>query len=307
MKELLKNLLRKAFETGQYLGLDVLPRHFYSSIPDIRSLKKDTYWKIPLSMQGIHQSSVSEQLDFIENCVAEVKNEVLLDTKIYQDGITRSAEIGYGLIEADFLYAFIKKNKPNKIIQIGCGVSTAIVLNASEAAGYQPEIICIEPYPSPFLERIDKEGHITLIKELAQKVSLEVLTNLRLGDLFFVDSTHTVKVGSEVNKVILEALPRLMKGVYIHFHDIYFPYEYQRNILGDNLFFWNETILLYAYLLNNEKITIKACMSLLHYQASEKLKKIFPNYIPQSNDEGIAVGKKEGKHFPSSIYLQTIN
>ena len=53
--------------------------------------------------------------------------------------------------------------------------------------------------------------------------------------MLFVDATHTVKPGSEVNRIILDVLPRLDAGVFVHFHDIYFPYDYQRGLLSSEL------------------------------------------------------------------------
>ena len=154
----------------------------------------------------------------------------------------------------------------------------------------------------PFLEKADADGRIRLVKEMAQKVDMSISTSLKDGDLFFVDSTHTVKTGSEVNRIILEVLPRLSSGVYVHFHDIYFPYDYKRDVLDGDLFFWSENTLLYAFLVNNSNYSIEASLSMLHYAAPEKLKALIPDYDPQTNDEGLK--KEGGQHFPSAIYLR---
>jgi Methyltransferase domain len=109
---------------------------------------------------------------------------------------------------------------------------------------------------------------------------------LGAGDLLFIDSTHTVKPGSEVNRFVLEVLPRLDEGVLVHFHDIYFPYEYARNFLSGDLFFPGETSLLYAFMLNNPKFRIDLCLSMLHYAAPGAMKKRMPKFEPQGNDAG---------------------
>lgn len=198
-------------------------------------------------------------------------------------------------------FCYIYKMKPKKVIQIGCGLSTSVILQASLEADYNPEIVCIEPYPNKFIKKIAREGKITLLAEKAQDVSVEVLTDLGEQGLLFIDSTHTVKPGSEVNRIILEVLPRLKKGNYVHFHDIYFPYDYGRNILTDCLFFWNESPLLHAFLINNSNYTIKASLSMLHYGKKNELKKYLINYSPQPDADGLPAGKG---HYPSSIYLQ---
>ena len=194
--------------------------------------------------------------------------------------------------------------KPRKVIQVGCGVSTSIILRAAADAGYKPEIVCVEPYPSQFLQSASAAGKIKLIAERAQTVNLSTLTDLQAGDLFFVDSTHTVKAGSEVNRIILEVLPRLPLGCRVHFHDIYFPFDYKRDLLDGDLVFWSESTLLHAFLVQNSSYTIRLAMSMLHYHAKQELKALIPAYDPQNDDQGLRNGG--GKHFPCSIFLEVI-
>jgi hypothetical protein len=127
---------------------------------------------------------------------------------------------GYGEIEADVLAAFIARQQPRRIVQIGCGVSTAVILDAARLAGCRPEVICIDPYPTAFLARGAADGMVELIAQKSQDVPMRRMTDLDRGDFLFVDSTHTVKPGSEVNQIILEVMPRLVPGVIVHFHDI---------------------------------------------------------------------------------------
>ena len=229
-----------------------------------------------------------------------------LNTKnINADAIRENGSFdGYGVIEADFLYCFIRKFQPKKIIQIGCGVSTAIILRAAKDCNYTPEIICVEPYPTKFLLELSKQNKVTLLAEKAQVTGMNVLTNLTENDLFFVDSTHTVKPGSEVNRIILEVLPRLKPNVWIHFHDIYFPYDYRRNVLDGDMFFWGESTLLHAYLINNGSIQIAVALSMMHYEKPDVLSKYFSKYKPQNNSYGLKANG--GDHFPCSIFLQTL-
>ncbi len=105
-------------------------------------------------------------------------------------------------------------------------------------------------------------------------------------------------------------MPRLKKGVFVHFHDIYFPFDYQRDIFT-NFLQWQETSLLRAFLTHNEKVRILFSLSMLHYSKKDELKQIFQEYNPQNDQFGFnAYGQKAfeniEKHFPSSIYLQII-
>ena len=303
LKKYLKRSLRYLFESGQRLGLDILPRHFYSEIPDIVELKKDGLWKRPFSMVGLNGVETNAQLAFVESCCAPHLVERQKQENFYLDACQANGEPGFGPIEADFLFCFIVSRRPKKIIQIGCGVSTAVVIRASEEAGYQPEIIAIDPYPTDFLRKLNGNGRIQLIEKKAQEVDLRLLTNLGEDGFLFVDSTHCIRPGSEVTRIILEALPGLKKGSWVHFHDIYFPYDYSRSVLKEDLFFWRESVLLHAFLAGNAHYTIRAALSLLHYFGPSELGRFLPNYRPAMNDQGLEAS--EG-HFPSSLYLQVI-
>lgn len=144
---------------------------------------------------------------------------------------------GYGEIEADFLYCFVRCLRPASIVQVGCGVSTAVCLLASRDEGYNPRIICIEPYPTVFLRNAHESGGVTLIRKKLQDLTLECPKWVGKGDLFFVDSSHTLGPAGEVSQIILEILPRLLPGAYVHFHDITFPYDYDPHVLSSGLFF----------------------------------------------------------------------
>jgi len=302
-KEILKYVLRQIFEISQKVGLNILPCHFYSEIPDLRELKRTNYWKQPYSMIGIRGVKTMSQFSFLQECCTKECIEKVTNYNIHAYGCKANGEEGYGPIEADFLYCFIYNKKPSRVIQIGSGVSTAVILLAAKDTGYSPDIICIDPYPTEFLIRLNKEKKIDLIQKKAQQIDIGILSNLGNNGLLFIDSTHSVKAGSEVNKIILEMLPRLNKGNWVHFHDIHFPYDYSRHILTNELFFSNETILLQSFLIHNRKYSLKASLSMLHYADPQRLKKLLPNYAPSGNSYGLKVS--EG-HFPSSAYLEAI-
>jgi predicted O-methyltransferase YrrM len=297
-----KNLLRSAFEIGQRFGIDILPRHFYSEVPDIRTLRGTTSWRKPRSFQGV-LGDIDSQVAWIDAC-----------TKDYRDALKRSAihksavrmntsDEGYGEVEADFLYCFIRARRPKQIVQIGCGVSTAVCLLAAKDEGYSPRMVCIEPYPTAFLQSESKAGHIDLVPQKVQDVGFECVQRLGAGDLFFVDSSHTLAPAGELNLIILEMLPRLAPGVYAHFHDIYFPYDYSPDLLSTALFFSHESALLYAFLLLNPSFEIAGSLSMLHHQRPGDLRRIFPDIRPTVFEDGLTV---ESGQFPSAIFLRRL-
>jgi len=304
VKERAKLSLHTLFMIGQHLGIDILPRHFYSGIPDIRELRNSEGWKASRSMYGVRGASVDEQLDFVRDCISDQARAILLQKNIHGDACTENGNAGFGPIEAEFLFCFISRHRPQKIIQVGAGVSTAVLLNAASTFGYHPAITCIDPYPTEYLKKLAEKGKITLIPKKCQDIDLSVFTDLGPGDLLFVDSTHTVKPGSEVNMLILEVLPRLQTGCHVHFHDIYFPYDYSGTQLTD-IVFWNESDLLHAFLIGNQRYSISASLGMLHHAKSKELRILLPNYTPASMEQGLLVRPITG-HIPSSTYLRVV-
>jgi hypothetical protein len=297
-----KKSLHAAFAMGQRAGFDVLPRHFYSQIPDLAALRRSSSWRAPASMTGVRGTDIAEQLGKLQNWLAPLQAQ-RQGAELYRESIKENgSDGGYGEIEAIVLHAFVATQKPRVIVQVGCGVSTAIVLAASSAAGYAPKIICVEPYPTDFLVRSEQQGRITLIRKPAQDVDISTFQEASVGDLLFIDSTHTVKVGSEVNRLILEVLPRVSAGAYVHFHDIYFPYDYQRHLLSDEVFFHSESTLVHAFLACNDRFQIEVSLSMLHYAARDRLRQLLPSYDPQNDEDGLAA--EGGKHFPSALWLR---
>ena len=164
-----------------------------------------------------------------------------------------------------------------------------------------PRIICVEPLPS---EDLRSRKEVELIPQVCQKVPLLLFDRLSAGDLLFIDSTHAVKVGSDVLRIYLEIIPRLPAGVFIHIHDIYLPYAYPRNVFTMP-YWWQETSILMALLINNPKLSVLACLSALHYDLPEELQKLLTDYDPAPNNEGLEVSASAPGHFPASIWLQT--
>lgn len=301
-KERGKLLARRIFESGQHLGFDLLPRSFYSQIPDLRELRSTDHWRRPLSLVGIEGTALEGQREFIRECCAPEIVERLGGRDIHAEACLANGAFGYGPIEAAFLYCVIASRQPRRVIQVGAGVSTAIVLTAAAEAGYDVEVVAVDPYPTDYLRDQFRRGKIELIDRPVQLVDPAVLSDLGTGGLLFIDSTHTVKVGSDVNYVVFEVLPQLGESQLIHFHDITLPYDYFPAILESDLYFWNETALLTAFLTGNARFRILASLSMIHHADPDALREVFAWYEPHPQNGGVAVGVG---HFPSSAFLET--
>lgn len=134
-----------------------------------------------------------------------------------------------------------------------------------EHGGQEPgesTFTAIEPYPN----KVIKNGFPSLTRVIEKKVEdvpVETFTALKENDVLFIDSTHAVKTGGDVNYEILEILPILQKGVYVHIHDIFLPYEYPKSWLHDKRF-WTEQYLVHAFLSYNSSFEIQWMSHFMH-------------------------------------------
>lgn len=309
IKKRLPWLIRHTLELGQRFGLNISPAHFYSETPDLRTLRTTDYWRRPWPMKGVRGTELEPQLDWLRRTV-EPWIDRTRDGSIYREACKRNGEEGFGELEGDLLYDFIRTHRPPKIIQIGCGVSTQIMLVAAEdqrhADGtYKPELVCIDPYPSPGMRDLAAKGSIRLLASPAETVPLHELTSLPPGGLFFVDSTHSTKVGGEVPRIILEVFPDLPPNVRIHFHDIHFPFDYGTwTMHHKEIFFNRESSLLLAFLTFNDRFEILASLSMLCHARCPDVQKLFPRFQPAPITQGLRTGPGD---FPTSMYLRTLD
>jgi hypothetical protein len=181
----------------------------------------------------------------------------------------------FGYIEAEVLHAVIRHYKPAQLIEIGGGVpsyctSQAISMNQRDNA-VNGQITCIEPDPVDMIKDLDQKlQNFELIARPIQDVPLKYFTQLQANDVVFIDSNHVVRSGSEVNYIVLELLPILPKGVLVQFHDIYLPYDYDRDVLR-NFTHPNETALVAAFLACNMRYKILFALSMLHYERRQEM------------------------------------
>ena len=291
-------------KVGLNVGIHILPVHYYTSVPNILELRKEQdVWKKQSELPGLFVD-LEEQVSNLKAICKNYQGEYA-GNNTFRKAVEQNFGPGYGYIEAQALHAFVRHYKPKRILEVGSGVSTycmqeALSVNQKEM-GVKAKLTSVEPHPS---QKLQQMSNIELVQQKVQTVPPEVFCDLESQDLLFIDSSHTVKVGGDVNYLILEILPRLKKGVIIHFHDIFFPYDYQREVLK-TLFHWPETSLLRAFLCFNPHVKIICCLSLLHYYRKEALRDVFPEYDPQEDINGTPIDSRQAhKHFPSSIYLQ---
>jgi predicted O-methyltransferase YrrM len=161
--------------------------------------------------------------------------------------------------DAFTLAGVIRREQPRRVIEIGCGFSSAVTLDALEQAGLKSSLTFIEPNPDrlrALLTPAELAAATTCFK-VVQEVPLEVFDALEASDVLFVDTSHVAKVGSDVTFIFLRVLPRLKPGVLVHFHDIFYPYAYPVSWIRWGRAF-NETIILQTLLAQNPRWEVVA-------------------------------------------------
>ena len=259
------------------------PGHLYSVIPNIKQDYTNTKTKF------LH-------LDFNEKKHVQVLSEInkyltKFDSEFGHTDVTqRQIEHKYTLLNGAFewmdarlLHYFLQKNKPTKIIEIGSGNSTLLTYNTKQMFNLDLDIICIEQYPSNYLEELHNAGKITLIKENLENVDLNIFNRITSNDILFIDSSHVLKLDSDVMFYFTQIFPLLNKGVLIHIHDIFFPYDYPLEWLKEGRF-WNEQYFLYTFLQYNTKFKIQFCNSYSGYKYRNELKTIQQNTYEIKNN-----------------------
>ena len=299
-----KQFLFKTFSMLDRAGVHVMPKHYYTPVPDCTWLREnEPLWIGRSSLDGIHWD-LAEQFAWLQDVCQPYYGEVA-GLKSYYSFTQNGSGPGYGEIESQVLHCFVRRFAPANIIEIGSGVSTMCML---EAAGFNqrdgkcaPRITCVEPFPS---QNLRQRKEVELIPQFCQQVPLSLFDRLSAGDLLFIDSTHAVKVGSDVMRIYLEIIPHLPAGVFLHIHDVYLPYAYPRDVFSMP-YWWQETALLMALLTNNSRLSVLTCLSALHYDYPQQMQKLLTDYRPAPNREGLAVSPSDPGHFPASIWLKT--
>lgn len=242
--------------------------HFYSPVPDLDEVGENAeriFSKVPTDIPGI---SLNEQQQLA----------LLKEFKIYYDELPFQPEKegnlryyfenpSYSYSDAIFLYCMMRHFKPKRIIEIGSGYSSCAMLDTNELFfNGSVETRFIEPYPELLLSLLNNtdQDKIKIIAKRLQDVELDEFGTLQKNDILFIDSTHVSKVGSDVNRIFFDILPILQDGVLIHFHDVFYPFEYPQDWILEGRA-WNEAYLLRAFLQFNSSFHIVLMNTFLEY------------------------------------------
>jgi hypothetical protein len=225
-------------------GYHIRPIHYYEPLPDFRAI----------TTEQIKRKRTYPAIDFRWDAQLALLNELVA----YGHELTQlEFDFNNGFFsgfDAAVYYSLIRHLKPRRIIEIGGGYSTRIADKALKA-NQNGALTCIEPYPEQRL--LEAELNIELIRKRVEEIELELFSSLEPNDILFIDSSHTVKFGSDVCYEVLEVLPALQPGVWIHVHDIFFPHDYPAEWLIKQRLALNEQYLLEAFLTFNKMFSVE--------------------------------------------------
>ena len=278
-KVLLQFLLSEEYKTKTRNTEFFPPGHYYSAIPSVEDREAFLTQSLPSQeILGIYLN-------------AENQFELLRKFKGYysecpfQD--TKSSNLRYFYINPSYsytdaltLYSMLREFKPRRIIEIGSGYSSSVMLDTAEFfLDNSIDFTFIEPYPELLYSLIkESDKKHTFIPARLQDVDRDIFRSLDINDILFVDSTHVSKLGSDVNRIIFEILPILQKGVLIHFHDIFWPFEYPSDWVKKG-YAWNEAYILRAFLEFNESFEVLFFASFLHKYHHNWFEENMPLYL----------------------------
>lgn len=250
--------------------------HFYSPLPDISAILENEgrIFDFPtgdlggISLNTDAQINLLEELaGFISDCPLPHKESG--HYRYYLDNSYFS--YGDGLI----LYGLMRNLAPTRIIEVGSGFSSALMLDVNEKYFKNSiQLSFIEPYPKRLKELLKREdqNQVRIQEKCVQDVPVAVFEELVEGDILFIDSSHAAKCGSDVLFLFSEVLPKLSQGVIVHIHDIQWPFEYPKKWLMAGRA-WNEAYLARAFLQYNEAFEIfyfNSYMAIHHRSELEK-------------------------------------
>lgn len=246
-------------EGRAHLGIKLFvpPGHHYSPVCDPLTIKPRQACTPPREISGIHIDH-DEMVDTWRQILPFLRSNPFAGER---EGRTRyrfdnpAYSWGDGLI----LHAMIRHSRPRRIVEVGSGWSSACIVDTVEQ--------CLDRECAITLIDIDLQlareligsysGRIEYCGLAVQQMDPAIFRNLEANDILLIDSSHVLKTGSDVNFLLFDVLPFIRPGVLVHFHDMFWPFEYPDEwIIGENRS-WNEIYAMHAFLTDNTGWKIK--------------------------------------------------
>jgi predicted O-methyltransferase YrrM len=274
--------LRKA---ARRLGWHLVRADYYSPIADAAGLPAAAFTEVA-PMHGI-DLRLERQLDALESTLRPFLTE-------WEPPLTSTSGFHlhnpfYAPLDSHLLYALIRSRKPRRILELGSGFSSLVIRDAARinaGEGNPIEHTIADPHPSYLVEDFE------VIRARAEDLPGDTFGKLEAGDFLFLDTTHVVRIGGDVTRLILQVLPALKPGTLVHFHDIFRPFEYPRELFERFNKHWQEHYLLEAFLAYNETFEVIAANHALARLHRDQITKLIPSLRPGMHPSAFWVQKR---------------
>ncbi len=259
-------------ETAERSRLEKLERigHFDRSVFTVPFQCDATLFEVLVREVSQHQKRLDDFEDVSRNDVGYS----------YQNAYFSSPDV-------EILYSFVRRYKPQTVIEVGCGNSTKIIRQAILDGQLDTRLISIDPDPRQEIETLADRLYLKRVESLDGE---NPFMELGPGDMLFIDSSHLLQCGNDVNYLYLNILPTVLPGVLIHIHDIFLPYEYPRKWIVEEKWGWNEQYLVQSLLAFSNMFEV---LWPAHYL--QRTRKDFLQCFPRSKNR-----------FASSLWLRKI-
>ena len=230
------------------------------------------------------------------------EQEFIDTTGDYLANTRRGFGPGYPYVDARTLYYFLREHQPRTYLEVGSGLSTfyaSLAARRNAEDGSPLQITCIEPYPFDALRSLPD---FELVEGVVQDVPLDRFEALEPGDVLFIDSSHALKIDSDVAFLFLEVLPRIKPGVFVHIHDVHFPFNgpfpADTWLFGERWpVYWNEAMVVQTFLAFNSAFEILLSVPMIRHDDEPFLIDRYADYVPLAEDPNP----------PSSLWLQRVH
>lgn len=268
----LSKLLR-IWRSPERLFVNYPPGHFYSPLPALAEIvAPPSVTDIP----GLYLDA-AEQLKFVQKTSSIIAKMPFSESKS-TDFRYYYENIYFSYSDACSLFAMMTHFAPARLIEVGSGFSSALMLDTRGYHNLDTRFTFIDPDPTrlnQLLELSDRDS-CQILPTRVQEIPIDAFRELDAGDILFIDSSHVSKYGSDVNHLFFEVIPRLNKGVFVHVHDVFWPFDYPVGWLNEHGRAWNEQYVLRAFLMGSRIAKVFLFPSYLEHVCPDEYARHWP-------------------------------
>jgi len=166
----------------------------------------------------------------------------------------------------------VRTLRPRRIVEVGSGHSTRFLARAVADGRLETRITAIDPEPRASISGLKVDWLRSPVERL------QTFPRLEKDDILFIDSSHQLKPGNDVDFLLNKVIPRLPAGVRVHFHDIFLPDGYPDH-------WWDRGYTEQKYvapLLVSGEWDVLWSSHHMHMTAPDLLAEAFRSYVPEN-------------------------